>query len=97
MAKSMEELMEIIEKIPNEQAKPGEFILPELMALGIAHEVRNDDIVFAGFSFDAPAQETIQAENANLRGKMRLHMAQHPGGEASHLGFILSMLHWLGR
>jgi glutaconate CoA-transferase subunit B len=48
MAKTMEELMELIDKIPNEAAKPGEFILPELMAIQIAHQVRDDDIVFAG-------------------------------------------------
>jgi len=48
MAKSMEQLMELIDKMPEEAAKPGEFILPELMAIQIAHAVRNDDIVFAG-------------------------------------------------
>ena len=48
MAKSMEQLMELIEKMPDEPAKAGEFILPELMAIQIAHAVRNDDIVFAG-------------------------------------------------
>ncbi|NTU48226.1 MAG: acyl CoA--acetate/3-ketoacid CoA transferase subunit beta [Syntrophobacteraceae bacterium] len=40
--------MELIDKIPDEPAKPGEFILPELMAIAVAHEVRDDDIVFAG-------------------------------------------------
>ena len=48
MAKSMEELMELIDKIPEEPAKVGEFLLPELMAIAVAHEVRDDDIVFAG-------------------------------------------------
>jgi glutaconate CoA-transferase subunit B len=48
MSKNMEELMELIERIPDEPAKPGEFILPELMAIAVAHEVRNDDTVFAG-------------------------------------------------
>jgi len=48
MAKTMEELMDLIDKIPDEAAKPGEFILPELMAIQIAHQVRDDDIVFAG-------------------------------------------------
>ncbi|GLI33951.1 CoA-transferase subunit beta [Desulforhabdus amnigena] len=48
MAKSMEELIQMIDKIPDEPAKPNEFILPELMAIAVAHEVRNDDIVFAG-------------------------------------------------
>lgn len=48
MAKSMEDLMELIDRIPDEPAKPEEFILPELMAIAVAHEVRDDDIVFAG-------------------------------------------------
>jgi len=48
MAKTMEELMDLIDKIPDEPAKTGEFILPELMAIQIAHQVRDDDIVFAG-------------------------------------------------
>ncbi|MCX5833334.1 MAG: acyl CoA--acetate/3-ketoacid CoA transferase subunit beta [Deltaproteobacteria bacterium] len=48
MAKTMEQLMDLIDKIPDEAAKPGEFILPELMAIQIAHTVRDDDIVFAG-------------------------------------------------
>jgi glutaconate CoA-transferase, subunit B len=48
MSHSSEELIGLIERIPEEAAKPGEFILPELMAIAIAHEVRNDDIVFAG-------------------------------------------------
>lgn len=48
MAKSMEDLMELIDRIPDEPAKSGEFILPELMAIAVAHEVRDDDIVFAG-------------------------------------------------
>lgn len=48
MTKTTEELMRLIDRIPDEPAKPGEFILPELMAIAVAHEVRNDDIVFAG-------------------------------------------------
>jgi len=48
MAKTMEELMALIDEIPDEKANPGEFILPELMAIQIAHQVRDDDIVFAG-------------------------------------------------
>jgi glutaconate CoA-transferase subunit B len=48
MAKTMEQLMELIDKMPEDKAKDGEFILPELMAIAIAHEVRNDDVVFAG-------------------------------------------------
>jgi len=48
MTKTIEELMGLIDRIPDEPAKPGEFILAELMAIAVAHEVRNDDIVFAG-------------------------------------------------
>ncbi len=48
MAKTMEQLMDLIDKIPDEPAKVGEFILPELMAIQIAHQVRDDDVVFAG-------------------------------------------------
>jgi len=48
MAKTIEQLMDLIDKIPDEPAKVGEFILPELMAIQIAHTVRDDDIVFAG-------------------------------------------------
>lgn len=48
MSKNMEELMELVDRMPDEPAKPGEFLLPELMAISVAHEVRNDDVVFAG-------------------------------------------------
>ncbi len=48
MSKSIEELMELVDKMPDEPAKQGEYILPELMAIAVAREVRNDDIVFAG-------------------------------------------------
>ncbi len=48
MAKTNAELIELIERIPDEPARAGEFILPELMAIAVAHEVRDDDIVFAG-------------------------------------------------
>ena len=44
----MEDLMELVDRMPDEPAKPGEFLLPELMAIAVAHEVRDDDIVFAG-------------------------------------------------
>ncbi|MBE9546000.1 MAG: acyl CoA--acetate/3-ketoacid CoA transferase subunit beta [Proteobacteria bacterium] len=40
--------MELIDKIPDEPAKSGEYSLPELMGIACAHEVRDDDIVFAG-------------------------------------------------
>lgn len=48
MKKSPEELMEIIDKMPEEAAKEGDYTLPELMGVACAHEVRDDDIVFAG-------------------------------------------------
>jgi len=48
MNKPIDELIDMIDVIPDEPAKPGEFILPELMAIAVAHEVKNDDIVFAG-------------------------------------------------
>lgn len=46
--KNMEQLMGLIDKMPTVPAKVGEFILMELMAIAVAREVRNDDIVFAG-------------------------------------------------
>jgi adenine-specific DNA-methyltransferase len=45
-------------------------------ALRAAHRRGYDDLVFAGFSFDATAQETIQAYNDEPRAEVRLHMAQ---------------------
>ena len=45
-------------------------------ALRVAHRRGYDDVVFAGFSFDATAQETIQAYNDEPRAEVRLHMAQ---------------------
>ncbi len=48
MKKGMEDLMHLIDTVPDEPARPGEFILPELMAIAVAHEVNDDDIVFAG-------------------------------------------------
>lgn len=48
MAKSIPELMALIDQIPDEPAKVGEFNLPEMMAIAAAREVRDDDIVFAG-------------------------------------------------
>lgn len=48
MSRTAKELMRFIDLIPDEPAKPGEFILPELMAIAVAHEVKDTDIVFAG-------------------------------------------------
>lgn len=45
-------------------------------ALRAAHRRGYDDLVFAGFSFDATAQETIQAYNDEPRSEVRIHMAQ---------------------
>ena len=64
MAKSMEQLMEVIDRIPNETAKVGEFILPELMGIAVAHEVRNDDIVFAGTGLPMVGIMTANLTNA---------------------------------
>jgi glutaconate CoA-transferase, subunit B len=47
-SKSIDELLEILDKIPEEPAKIGEFALPELMAIACSREVKDDDIVFAG-------------------------------------------------
>ena len=47
-SKSIEALLEVLEKIPDEPAKSGEFALPELMAIACSREVRDNDIVFAG-------------------------------------------------
>jgi glutaconate CoA-transferase subunit B len=46
--RSQDELISMIDKIPEAPAKKGEYALAELMALADAHEVRNDDICFAG-------------------------------------------------
>lgn len=48
MGKPTKELLDIIDNIPEERAKPGEFLLPELMAIVCGREVRDDDIIFAG-------------------------------------------------
>ncbi len=45
-------------------------------ALRAAHRRGYDDPVFAGFSFDAAAQETIRACNDEPRAEVRLHLAQ---------------------
>lgn len=46
--KPVEELVALIDEIPDEPVEIGEAALPELMAIACAHEVRDDDIVFAG-------------------------------------------------
>jgi len=47
-SKSIEALLDVLEKIPDEPAKSGEFALPELMAIACSREVQDNDIVFAG-------------------------------------------------
>jgi glutaconate CoA-transferase subunit B len=64
MAKSIDELIAMIDAIPDVPAKPGEFILPELMAIAIANEVRNDDIVFAGTGLPMVGIMTANFTNA---------------------------------
>jgi glutaconate CoA-transferase, subunit B len=46
--KSIDELLEILDQIPEEPARIGDFALPELMAIACSREVRDNDIVFAG-------------------------------------------------
>jgi len=64
MSHSIEKLLRVIDHIPEEPAKPGEFILPELMAIAIAHEVLNDDIVFAGTGLPMLGIMTANLTNA---------------------------------
>jgi len=45
-------------------------------ALRAAHRRGYDELIFAGFSIDAAAQETIQAYNDEPRAEVRIHMAQ---------------------
>jgi adenine-specific DNA-methyltransferase len=45
-------------------------------ALRAAHRRGYDDVVFAGFAFDASAQEIIQEHNDDASTDLRLHLAQ---------------------
>jgi len=83
MAKTMEELMELIDRIPEEPAKPGEFILPELMAIAIAHEVRNDDIVFAGTGL--PMVGIMAANMLNAPNAVLIYEAGICDGKTMHV------------
>lgn len=47
-SRPIEDFIALLDKIPDVPAKQGEFALPELMAIACSHEVRDDDIVFAG-------------------------------------------------
>lgn len=64
MAKEIEALISLIDSIPDEPARNGEFLLAELMAIAIAHEVRNDDIVFAGTGLPMVGMMTANLTNA---------------------------------
>lgn len=44
----MEDLIGLIDSIPDDPAAPGEYLLAELMALAVAREIRDDDIAFVG-------------------------------------------------
>ena len=83
MAKSMEQMMELIDKMPNEPAKPGEFILPELMAIQIAHQVRNDDIVFAGTGL--PMVGIMTANMLNAPNALLIYEAGICDGKTMHV------------
>lgn len=48
MKKSQEQLVCLIDQIPDDPAKQGEYNLAELMAIADAHEVKDDDVCFAG-------------------------------------------------
>jgi len=83
MAKTVEQLMELIDKIPDEAAKPGEFILPELMAIQIAHQVRDDDIVFAGTGL--PMVGIMTANMLNAPHSLLIYEAGICDGKTMHV------------
>jgi len=83
MAKTVEQLMELIDKIPDEAAKPGEFILPELMAIQIAHQVRDDDIVFAGTGL--PMVGIMTANMLNAPHALLIYEAGICDGKTMHV------------
>jgi glutaconate CoA-transferase subunit B len=75
--------MELIDKIPDEAAKPGEFILPELMAIQIAHQVRDDDIVFAGTGL--PMVGIMTANMLNAPHALLIYEAGICDGKTMHV------------
>jgi len=83
MAKTVEQLMVLIDKIPDEAAKPGEFILPELMAIQIAHQVRDDDIVFAGTGL--PMVGIMTANMLNAPHALLIYEAGICDGKTMHV------------
>ena len=88
MAKSMEELMELIDKMPDEKAKAGEFILPELMAIAIAHEVLNDDVVFAGTGL--PMVGIMAANMLNAPNAVLIYESGICDGKTMHVPMSVS-------
>ncbi len=69
MKKSGEELIKLIDIIPDESAKEGEYGLIELASIADSREVRNDDIVFAGTGLPMLGMMTanmLHAPNATL-------------------------------
>jgi len=75
--------MALIDKIPDEPAKSGEFILPELMAIQIAHQVRNDDIVFAGTGL--PMVGIMTANMLNAPNALLIYEAGICDGKTMHV------------
>jgi glutaconate CoA-transferase subunit B len=83
MAKSIDELIALIDAIPDVPAKPGEYILPELMAIAIANEVRNDDIVFAGTGL--PMVGIMTANFTNAPNALLIYEAGICDGKTMHV------------
>lgn len=83
MAKSIDELIAMIDAIPDVPAKPGEYILPELMAIAIANEVRNDDIVFAGTGL--PMVGIMTANFTNAPNALLIYEAGICDGKTMHV------------
>jgi len=75
--------MALIDKIPDEAAKPGEFILPELMAIQISHQVRDDDIVFAGTGL--PMVGIMTANMLNAPNALLIYEAGICDGKTMHV------------
>jgi len=83
MTKSIDELIALIDVIPDVPAKPGEYILPELMAIAIASEVRNDDIVFAGTGL--PMVGIMTANFTNAPNALLIYEAGICDGKTMHV------------
>ena len=75
--------MALIDKIPDEPAKSGEFILPELMAIQIAHQIRPDDIVFAGPGL--PLVGIMTANMLNAPNALLIYEAGICDGKTMHV------------